>query len=199
MKLLIFEGGDRLGKSTLIKSLFNYFENQNIMIRHFGKPPKKDLTPEEVIHFQFECFEQEAHLHNLLDDKNKRKYNYYDDILIWNRSHLGEYVYGPMFRKENSEVIKILLVLYEKFKLKCLTNKDIYLITLTASPKFFLSKEDGNSFSKNLKEKSKELELFKEVHKLSLIKNKLLLKVDKNGQFRDKKEIFNEVLTFINK
>ena len=59
-----------------------------------------------------------------------------------------------------------------------LTNNswlDIYLITLTSNPEFFLKQEDGQSFSKTLEEKTKELSLFLEAFNFSLIKNKKFL------------------------
>jgi thymidylate kinase len=52
MKLIIIEGGDRLGKSTIITGLCKYFNYDNVTVRHFGKPPK-GLSPKEVLDFQF--------------------------------------------------------------------------------------------------------------------------------------------------
>jgi len=195
MKLIILEGGDRLGKSTLIEGLCKHFNYDNISIRHFGKPPKK-LDSNQVLLFQFICFSKEAEFIDAF--KFIGADNYYDNIIIWNRSHLGEYVYSQMFRGVDGEEIKNQLTHWEHFKL-LLNNEDIdmHLITLTADPEFFLSKEDGESFSKNLEEKTKELQLFKEAHEFSLIKNKLLIKVDNNGEFKSKEEILNEVLNFI--
>ena len=40
MKHIIIEGSDRTGKNTLIKSICDKYEYNNITIRHFGKPPK---------------------------------------------------------------------------------------------------------------------------------------------------------------
>jgi len=196
MKLLILEGGDRLGKSTLIEGLCKHFNYDNVTIRHFGKPPK-GMTPEEVLDFQFKCFNNEADLyHDIKRRYEYSKYHYYNDIMIWNRSHLGEYVYSQMFRNGNAKELRDRLLHFEKIHLGI--YDDIYLVTLTSDPEFFLSKEDGNSFSKNLKQKTKELNLFNEVHNLSEIKNKLLLKVDKDGLFRSKEEILNETIKFLN-
>ena len=208
MKLIIIEGGDRLGKSSLIKGLCEHFNYDNVIIRHFGKPPK-DLLSEAALGFQIKTFYQEAELFLQLENSFTKMHSYYDNVVIWNRAHLGEYVYGQMFR--NSTVIsdypnfiKKQLLTFEKLYFSKLD--DVYLITLTADPGFFCSKEDGNSFSKNLKDKTKELELFKEAHNFSLIPNKLLVKVDKqitelyyngSGQFRPKEDILNEVIKFI--
>ena len=167
------------------------------------------------------CFQKEAELLRFIKDFNKDedlgisdyfKYDY-ENIIIWNRSHLGEYVYAQMFRDIEPNFLKQKLISYEIAWLvnENEFNDNVYLITLTADPEFFLSKEDGSSFSKNLEEKTKELELFKEAHNFSTIKNKLLLKVDKETEiptgtewrmkgpnvFREKEEILNEAITFI--
>lgn len=202
MKLIILEGGDRLGKSTLIEGLCKHFNYDNVSIRHFGKPPK-NLNAKEVLDFQFEAFRNEMglfkhmYVHSLFD-----KYNYYPETMIWNRSHLGEYVYSQMFRGGDPKVLKEKLIKYEEGFI----SHEVYLITLTADPYFFLLKEDGNSFSKNLEDKSRELELFKEAHDFSIIANKKIIKVDQefnDGEikgiklFRPKQEILNEVINFI--
>ena len=100
-----------------------------------------------------------------------------------------------MFREGDAKKLKDKLLAYEALHL--FHNPEVYLITLTAEPKFFLSKEDGDSFSKDLKQKTQELKLFKEVHDFSLIENKLLLKVDKKGEFKSKEEILKQVINFI--
>jgi thymidylate kinase len=211
MKLIILEGGDNLGKSLLIKGLCEYFNYDNVTIRHFGKPPK-GLTPLEVLNFQFKCFRNEAELVGQICAKHVHtNLKYYEETAIWNRSHLGEYVYSQMFRGGNPVELKEKLLFFENYHFFNDYLLDRYLITLTATPEFFLSKEDGESFSKNIEQKTKELELFEEAHKFSLIKNKLLVKVDKETElltgtewrkqgpniFRPKEDILNEVLNFI--
>jgi len=215
MKFIIFEGGDRLGKSTFIEGLCKHYNYDNVTIRHFGKPPK-GMTPEEVLDFQFKAFDKEMELfYQIYRNGTYDKYHYYPEILIWNRSHLGEYVYSQMFRGGKPEVLKNMLLEYERGFI----SHKVYLITLTADPEFFYSKEDGNSFSNKLEDKTKELELFKEAHDFSIISNKLLVKVDQTivttdesieflktkgikinkylNIFRPKEELLNEVIQFI--
>ena len=179
MKLIICEGGDRLGKSSLIKGICKHYNYDNVNIRHFGKPPS-GMSPSETLNFQMKCFNNEA---NLLHETRKifrnKDCNYFDNIIIWNRSHLGEYVYSQMFRNGNRDELIDRLLFWEKYYLCYNYSEDIeiFLITLTASPEFFYSKEDGESFSQSLEEKTKELQLFKEIHNLSTIKNKLLINI----------------------
>jgi thymidylate kinase len=193
MKLIIIESGDQLGKNSLIEGLCKHFNYDNITIRHFGKPPT-NLTSEETLDYQFNCFYNEGNFVQSIRDRFK-KYDYYNETIIWNRSHLGEYVYGQMFRNADPNFLKTKLLFFEKH---FLDFENIYLILLTADPEFFLGKEDGNSFSKTLIEKTKELELFNEAFEFSLIENKLHYKVNyENGKFRKKQEILNDVINFI--
>lgn len=195
-KILICEGGDRLGKGTLIKGLCEHYDYKNVIIRHCDKPPK-GLTPKETSDFQFKAFEQEFQLMRCIQHMPK-KYLYHDNVIIYDRFYPGEYVYSQMFRGIKSDYVKEKILYFENIYIK--NNKHIIpcLITLTADPSFFFSQEDGKSFSQNVEQKTKELDLFKEIHNISTVSNKLLLKVDENGSYRNKTEIFNDVINFIN-
>jgi len=194
MKHIIIEGGDCLGKDTLIKGIIDHFNDHNITIRHFGKPPK-GLSPKESLDFQFDVFYKEImFVEHIREEIDGDEWGYYPNIVIWNRSHLGEYVYSQMFRGITKREIKKKIQLFEGRNI----SSKMYLITLSANPLFFLSKEDGDSFSQNLEQKTKELKLFTEAHNLSIIPNKKIVKVDANGQFRDKDKILKSVTDFIN-
>ena len=46
MKLIIIEGCDNLGKSTLIANLVkHYSQKYNVLVKHSGKPTNKDTDP----------------------------------------------------------------------------------------------------------------------------------------------------------
>ena len=193
MKHIIIEGGDRLGKDTLISGIISNYED-NWTIRHFGKPPK-GLSPKETLDFQFRTFYKEAiFVDHIRDEIDNDEYGYYDNSILWNRSHLGEYVYSQMFRGITKKEVKQKIRKFEG----AVVTPDMYLITLTASPYFFLSKEDGDSFSQSLEQKTRELQLFIEAHNLSCIPNKKIVKVDYEDTFRTKESILNSVIKFIN-
>jgi len=193
MKHIIIEGGDRLGKDTLLKNLCNHFDYNNLTIRHFDKPPK-GMSPKETLDFQFEVFYKEMLLVDFVrENMDGDDWGYHPNTIIWNRSHLGEYVYSQMFRGITKRDVKEKLKKFEESTL----GSNIYLITLTAAPKFFLAQEDGLSFSQNLEQKTRELELFREAHNLSLIQNKRLIQVNIGKEYRGKQHIFDEVLEFI--
>ncbi|MFA5153265.1 MAG: hypothetical protein WC554_11945 [Clostridia bacterium] len=191
-KLIICCGGDNLGKTSLIKGLCEHYDYKNVTIRHCDKPPK-DLSPAESLDFQFKCFYSEANLIRHIFEKHN-KYCYHDNVIIFDRFYLGEFVYGQMFRNMTSEILKKKILFFEEH---FLNYDNVYLITLTADPDFFLSKEDGKSFSQNIEQKTKELNLFREACEVSRIKEKLLIKVDNNSQFRTKEEILNETIDFL--
>ena len=59
----------------------------------------------------------------------------------------------------------------------------------------------NNEEVKNNKSKDdikEELDLFKEIHNLSCIKNKKIIYVNNEDKFRSKEDIYNEVISFIN-
>lgn len=192
MKINIICGGDRLGKNSIIENLCKHYNYDNVHVRHLGKPPK-ELTKFDAFQFQKDAFEKEGKIINTLYKLDCNKC-YFENILLFNRFIYGEYVYGHMFRSLDKDVIMEYLYTYER---RYLLNKHVNLIMLTADPEFFLSKEDGNSFSKNLEQKTKELELFKEVFDKSLIPKKYMIKVNEGNQYKSKETIFNNILNFI--
>lgn len=198
MKHIIIEGGDRLGKSTLIEGISNHFNYDNISVRHFGKPPK--VFPEEhtPLSFQMECFYKEGFLLENIKQMEDDEFNYYENIVIWNRAHLGEFVYGQMFRgTDPQQILNALKNFEERFLIR---NPETYLILLTADPEFFLSKEDGQSFSQDLKDKTRELKLFNDAFEASTLDNKLRVKVNKDSRnYFPKSMILTHIIDFIKK
>lgn len=192
-KLIIICGGDRLGKGTLIEGLCDFYEYKNIMIRHCDKPPK-NLPHNRVLDHQMRTFKIERDLIFYYLNMDY-KHLYHNNIIIYDRFYLGEYVYSQMFRNGDPDVLKNLIIDFEK-GFKSILYKT-FLIVPTADPVFFHNIDDGNSFSKNIEDKTTELRLFKEAFEFSTLKNKLLLKVDNNGAYRKKEDILSQVLQFI--
>jgi len=195
MKHIIIDGGDCLGKNSLIEGLSKHFNFDNVSVRHFGKPPKEFEEGETPLSFQAKCFIKEGNLLDVIKQLEEDQYGYYENVVIWNRSPYGEYVYGQMFRNQDPNEIESFLRGFEELFL--LENPETYLILLTADPDFFLSKEDGNSFSKNLEQKSKEVQLFDEIFEKSAIDNKLRIKVNEGNSFHTKDFVLQKVMEFI--
>lgn len=192
MKTIIIEGLDRCGKNSLITGVCNHFEYDNISIRHCAKPPK---NVDNIYQWQMRCFIKEGELSKNMKTMEDSEHKYYENILIYNRYYPGEYVYGILFRSYDKKFISHRLNEFEK---QYIDLENANLITLYADPVFLMNNEDGNSLSQTVEQKTKEIELFKEYHERSLIKNKLLLKVDNEGKFLDKDYLLNTVLNFIN-
>ena len=96
-----------------------------------------------------------------------------DDInIIFNRSHLGETVYSPLYRGYSGDYVFDI----EKKYTKAL-RENLYLITLTNDPHTILKRDDGKSFYGNEEEVKAEVDGFKRAHRLSTIKNKLHIDV----------------------
>jgi thymidylate kinase len=109
--------------------------------------------------------------------------------LIFDRSHLGEYVYAPIYRDySGSYVFEIEQeYLYNPF------FKDIILFVLIDEPKNAIAREDGNSFSTDISVKQLEIDKFKKAFELSHIENKFLINI--NG--KSIKDVHNSILTFL--
>lgn len=188
MKIIIIEGTDRTGKDTLINELKNYF-NRTLII-HCGKPIGS--TDNEKIIFQNNFFN---------DHINKLTSNIYKDIcdvVIFNRSWIGEYVYGQLYRNmTNTQASEFIsnkdLLLNNNDKL------DLYYIQLVnSSNKLIQDYDDGESLSNDSIMINKERELFYDVYSLTSIKNKKIINVNVDDTFREKNDILKEVLEFIN-
>lgn len=190
MKLLIIEGPDRCGKNTLIKNLTSQAENY--VVRHFGSAKGKNDA--EKRNYQFQFFKKEFELASLrpqfdLPDKER----YPRDIWIWNRAHLGEFVYGKMYRNTHPEDWVM--------KMESLFGMDldpsIYLLLLTAPAEFLCERDDGLSFTKNVMEKQNEIVTFRNAFDDSQILNKKVLDVTDGKDYLDQQTILQEVNNFL--
>lgn len=190
MKLLIIEGPDRCGKNTLIKNLTSQAEN--FVVRHFGSV--KGENDMEKRNFQFQFFKKEFELASLrsrfeMPDKER----YPRDIWIWNRAHLGEFVYGKMYRDTNPE--EWVMKMESMFAMDI--DPSVHLLLLTADPEFLCKRDDGLSFTAEVDKKAKEIESFKQAFNLSKIMNKKILNVSSGENYLDAAIILDEVNKFL--
>ena len=179
-KLIIVDGMDNTGKSTLIARLTKVLEslgNTTITI-HSQKPPK-DIAPEDTAAYQHKYY---LDLINMLASlKSERKYDY----IILDRGWISEYVYGPLYRnRSKQEIVEDNIVLDKKVLSLFNIPSDVYLIMLLGSTKFLLSREDGKSLSDN-DESLIELERteFEKGYDYSLIDKKIYYEVDSDNEY----------------
>lgn len=181
MKHLIIEGPDRVGKDTLIKNLLSHFSN--VAIRHFRSP--KGKNDNEKKHYQQQSFHEEYSIANRLRGMEF-------DLCVWNRGHLGEFVYGNLYRNTQPEEW---VLMQEETLLE--RNEDTYLLLLTASPEFLSSKDDGLSFASTPEARKNEIENFRKACKSSNIKNFLEIQVEKDGTYLTPEAITEQVINFL--
>lgn len=85
-RAIICEGSDNLGKTTLCKYLQREFAEMKPTVVHCG-PPEGEGN--EALKFQLKYLAQ-----------TMKAFNEGDGIEIWDRSVIGECVYGPMYRAD---------------------------------------------------------------------------------------------------
>lgn len=179
---IIIEGPDRVGKDTLIKSIKNYYNNIIFQTLHFTNI--KQNTKEDVILYNKKLYKNmfDIMLYNILQNENFG--------IICNRSHLGEMVYGPLYRGYSGDYVlqierlyKIFLNLWQKLALVVLIDK----------PENLIARDDGQSFTTDLTTKQKEVNLFKQVYERTSIKNKLLVDISNLSI----PEVHRKVITFL--
>ena len=186
MKLVIVEGLDRVGKNTLIDSISADYAN--VIKRHWSYP--KGETNEEKTQYQKDTFRFEFDLYKEMNFRLQE-----DSLMIWNRSHIGELVWGSLYR--NSQPETWVYELEQEYGLD--KNLDVYLIYLWADPNFIVKEDDGNSYSAKLADKQKELDHFNLAVHCSEIKKKLVIKVNSDDHYISKEIIKRAVTNFINK
>lgn len=182
-KVLIIEGPDNVGKDSLIEKLNSLYSN--IKVIHAEVPKSKDL-------FNF-------YYNGLIHDTLAGYYDETLDLVIHNRSMYGEYVYGPKYRNELKADIISLIGKLEVGQLKTfIFSKDLYFVLLTSSNiDLLVNNDDGKSLSNKRSDIQDEVNSFDDIFNLSKIENKKKIYVNNGSTFRDKDDIYNEVLSFI--
>ena len=89
-KIILFEGPDNNFKSSLINEIVNTHNIQNYVIIHSGKPETHGLTKEQIVLNQLD------YNYNLI--RNAERISDKFDMIFLDRSYIGEYVYGQMYR-----------------------------------------------------------------------------------------------------
>lgn len=164
--IIIFEGLDRVGKTTQINKV-REFLNPIIFINFHLSNLKINVNIEEYSKKYYKEFFE-------LLKETSSKYNF-----LFDRFHLGEYVYSPIYRNYSGEYV------FELEKLIS-NSKDVFLFLFIDNIDNLEKREDGKSLG-NFKEK--EIQLFKEAFEKSSIKNKIIIDI------KDKNE--NDVTTII--
>lgn len=183
MKLIIFEGTDRVGKDTYIKELSSGLRNYTI--RHWSFPQGE--SNDEKTAWQQSSFHDEFSHYLILNAR------FPSHTLFWNRAHIGELVYGTVYRDSNP--LSWVPALESDYGM--LNDTEVYLVHLTADPEFVVAKDDGLSYSDKLEKKAEEIQAFTTAVNNSKIINKLTIKINDERNYRPQSEILKEIRSFI--
>lgn len=162
-KLIILEGLDRVGKTTLIKELRKTISNPKVMSLSSASPPKcvdePGWTPTHYWALMME-------VSDLVSE---------GWTIIMDRFHIGETVYGPIYRNSETDYIWQ----YEETLLA--HDKDVWLITLVDNGESIIARDDGGSHEKDAEAYDRTRMAFEASHAKSKIANKLLINITNNG------------------
>jgi len=185
MKLIIIEGTDNTGKDTLISKLLEKYPTSTLI--HCGKPCSSKFSDNE----QDKLFNTYAS--NIVLNTYKNTH-----VIIMNRSHIGEYVYGVMYRNRNKDEVRRMIENIDRQFINC-KDLEVYYVQMLCSSEYLLHKnEDSKSLSNgNVDKINEERKLFEEIFQSSIL-NKHIIYVNNGDNFRSREEIFNEVWKFVN-
>ena len=167
--ILIIEGMDRCGKSTLVEQLRKrYFTDPRILVHHSSSPPKVENPNEwEVQHYR-SLFDTSYYL------------NYAEDFnVIYDRFHLGAIVYGKKYRNVDPEDIYAIENIYIHPK------DEIALVLLTDQTTHIMFRDDDDSLESTPAEFDETRVAFEEAFSRSIIPNKLHINISENGGFEN--------------
>lgn len=156
-------GIDRIGKDTFIEN--NFPTHKKI---HLTKPPK-DVDP-----LEFSKMEYCDYFVNLMKNDN----------LVYNRGHIDEFVYAPIYRKYSTQWLTIM---EEEFAQAVANTVFILLYT----DNFDMMVDDGLSHDFNRKEE--EQALFHKYFDESKMINKIKIKVNDGNKYRNPEDIRNDL------
>lgn len=174
---ILIEGVDCVGKDTQIRFLETEFEKLGKVV-HIIHYSNIKLENNENIEIASKLrYREMFNLLNKSDDLN---------IFIFNRSHLGEMIYGPIYRNYSGNYV----LDFEKDFMKN-EHQDTKLILFTDDAEAIIKRDkernDGQSFSLDPEIKKKEIELFDNAFEKSIL-NKKRIKLEG----RDAEQIWGE-------
>ena len=182
------EGLDRLGKSTLIEGIMNalgYYE-----VVHFSKPRKLDAYTNAVPvqgvpagSLQAYHYQQESFRNSMIMARSGAR-------IIFDRWHLGEAVYSPMYRFYSGDYV------FDFERSHHMDSADVRLILLTED--FGISRhfvDDGQSLG-TVNDREEEQNRFIVAFNRSIIRDKRIISVTDPGLggFKPKDWILAEAL-----
>lgn len=172
----IIEGIDRLGKSTLVNEIQQ--ELGYHLVIHYDKP--QSLKAYQTEENPLLKYQQEV-------NQNMFRLLRTPCNIIFDRGHLGECVYAPLYRDYSGDYV---------FDLESNVNKRTTKLILLTTSNFDICVDDGESFDFDNKEK--EQDLFIQAFNKSQLSKVLIDVYDgKTKTFKEPKRILHEALNRI--
>ena len=204
MKVIIVEGMDNTGKSTMIDRLIKYLARKDgldadkqIYVKHLVKPDGENdierATNIDITNFNLATFLINAHKEN--------KYKY----IILDRAWYSEYVYGQLYRNRQEHEIRKRIQTIEEYLnnyfFKHIDTVSFHLlIFLATDPNFYIKHEDGQSLSIGNEQRDliiKEMSLFTNIAYMAKVENKGIILVNNGSEFLTEDTIFRKIKNII--
>lgn len=183
----LLDGVDRLGKSTLVKNIVN--ELGYHLVIHYDKPKVLNVY-EKVSGSKNEALKEYQ------KQTNKQMFELMRSNvpIIFDRTHLGEMVYAPLYRNCPGDYVYQYEA--EALNYKIFTHQDDFKLILLTTSNFDIMEDDGLSFDFSKKEQEQEL-FIQAFHKSSIV-NKIIIDVHNGmGGFKHPTEVLCEALGMI--
>lgn len=184
--VVIFDSVDAIGKDTQIERLVQTAHKKGIITHILHYSNIKGLDNDNKSNFRESSGVQDfSKVRDLSVKQYQSIFTFMRDIaipskdmFIYNRAHLSEYVYSPMYRNYDGYYVFAL----EKTILEDKLSDKIYLFSFIDDPKKIIERDvargDGQSFSLDFDKKQEELDRFTEAFNLSGISKKYLIDIE---------------------
>ena len=160
--ILIVEGSDNIGKDTFIKNFISNNLHKIWQVIHYSN---LKISNERSISYSTALYSDA--FETMLEYQNSFKKG-----LIFNRCHLGEAVYSPLYRKYDGDYIFDIEKRYRDN-----LDKVVLLLLTTSDCESVFKRDDGKSFYKDAASMQWEVDQFKKAFHTSSIKNKIMIDV----------------------
>lgn len=163
---VIFEGPDKVGKGTQIKRTLQMFADDGMTAHVLHYSSVKFPSVQQTIDWSRELYrEMFSLMHRTVDEMQSG--------MILDRSHLGEWVYGKIYRRYDAnfiwEIERNVRSVYP------LLMKRTKLVMMLASPETLVSRDDGQSHSNTLEDHKMEVSRFRDAFVRTHIPQKLMI------------------------
>lgn len=167
--VVIIEGPNRTGKSTQIANLKNHYECKGMRVHvihyeHIHLNSEKVYTPDNMKDMAFVRYDDMLRLADEFANDPQT-------VIIFDRAHLGETVYGPKYRDYSGDYVYDLELKYEDFL------QNAYEFVFVDTAEHLLSREDGLSPTQGLEDKKYEVSAFKVAFCKSNVVHKALIDI----------------------